>query len=402
VPAESPTTGRRRLVDALTEFLRTETAGGAVLLAATALALALANSPAQDWYTDVLHHEIDVSFAWFDLREDVQHWINDALMALFFFVVGLEIKRELVVGELRSVRRAAVPAIAALGGMLVPAALFAVVNAGGPGSKGWGIPMATDIAFALGVLALFGRRIPSSLRLFLLSLAIVDDIGAIVVIAIFYSEGVSFGWLAAALVTVAVIVLVRRVGVDHVAAYVPLGLALWLFTFESGVHATIAGVALGLLTPVHHRRGRSVAEVLEHRLHPWTSFVVVPLFALANAGVIVSSEIARDAAGSRLAWGVVIGLAVGKPIGIVAAVALARRFRLGELPDGVTGGMLLGAGCVAGIGFTVSLFVADLAFGGLLLEEAKLGVLTASLAAGAVGGVVLARATRHRTARLRT
>ncbi|HEX5613602.1 MAG TPA: Na+/H+ antiporter NhaA [Acidimicrobiia bacterium] len=394
--SRSSTPRSRRFVDALNEFLQTEAAGGAVLLVATVAALALANSPADGWYRDIVHHEIDVSFGWFDLREDVQHWINDGLMTLFFFVVGLEIKRELAVGELRTVRRAAVPAFAALGGMVVPAALFLAITAGGPGARGWGIPMATDIAFALGVLALFGSRIPSGLRLFLLSLAIVDDIGAILVIAVFYSERISLGWLLAAGLAVVVIVSLQRIGVGAISVYVPLGLAVWLFTFESGVHATIAGVALGLLTPVAPIRGRNVAETLEHRLHPWTSFLVVPLFALANAGVALSGEAASGAIGSALAWGIVVGLVVGKPLGIMSAVLVARRLRWGELPDGVTLPMLAGASCVAGIGFTVSLFVADLAFRAPNLDDAKLGVLAASIAAGGFGAVVLRRATVSR------
>jgi NhaA family Na+:H+ antiporter len=393
-----PRTTRRRVVDALAEFLQTEAAGGAVLLVATALALVLANSPAQSWYQDLFTTKLDLSFGPFHLDEDFEHWINDGLMAVFFFVVGLEIKRELVVGELSSVRRAALPAVAALGGMVVPALVYVGWNLGdGATSRGWGIPMATDIAFALGLLAVFGTRIPSGLRLFLLSLAIVDDIGAIIVIAVFYSDDTDVAWLLAAVVVIAVIVAMHRAGVWRISAYLAPALLLWLCTFESGVHATIAGVVLGLLTPVHPVRGRRVGEQLEHRLHPWTSFVIVPLFALANAGVELSADGVDAALHSTVTWGVVTGLVVGKPVGIALAVAVAQRFRLGEAPPGVSRSMAVGASVVAGIGFTVSLFVADLAFRSeSLLDEAKLGVLAASLVAGALGAAVLLAATRRR------
>jgi NhaA family Na+:H+ antiporter len=311
-------------------------------------------------------------------------------MAVFFFVVGLEIKRELVVGELQGFRRAALPAIAALGGMVVPAALYALWNAGTVGGDGWGVPMATDIAFALGVLALLASRVPSSLRLFLLSLAIVDDLGAILVIALFYADAVEGSWLLAALAVVGVIVAMRRAGVSAISAYVAPALALWVCTLQSGVHATIAGVALGLLTPVQPVRGRVVGELLEHRLHPWTSFGVVPLFALANAGVSLDADTLADAAGSRITWGVVTGLVAGKVLGILGAVALGRRLGLGHLGDDVGARHVLGVALVAGIGFTVSLFVADLAFADdALLAEAKLGVLAASLVAGGLGALTL-------------
>ena len=390
MPDPDTTPPTRRLRDALTEFLGTEAAGGAVLLVAAVAALVVANSPLSDTYVDVLHHTLGFEVGAFELREDVLHWVNDGLMALFFFVVGLEIKRELVVGELRGIRRAALPAIAALGGMVVPAGIYALWNLGGDGGRGWGIPMATDIAFALGVLALFASRLPSSLRVFLLSLAIVDDLGAIAVIAVFYTETIEMGWLAGAIAMIGVVLAMRAAGVSAISAYVVPGVALWVCTLESGVHATIAGVALGVLTPVHPVRGRSVGELLEHRLHPWTSFVVVPLFALSNAGVVLDRDILADAASSRVTWGIVTGLVAGKVIGILAGVAVGRRMGLGHFPPEVRAHHLVGVALVAGIGFTVSLFVADLAFVDAgLLADAKLGVLGASALAGVLGALTL-------------
>jgi NhaA family Na+:H+ antiporter len=408
-------------------FLSTEAAGGIVLLVAAIAALVWANSPFSDSYEAFWQTEVRLSIGGFEIAEDLRHWVNDALMALFFFVVGLEIKRELVTGELNDARKASLPAIAALGGMVGPALLYAAFNAGGPGADGWGIPMATDIAFAVGVLALLSHRVPSGLKVFLLSLAIVDDIGAILVIAIFYSSGLQMAWLVAAAVLLAVIVFLRRVRVFWVPVYVVLGTGVWLAMFESGVHATIAGVVLGLLTParstdpggftdVLDRAGRlssepdaqslrditiqgnevvSVAERLGHLLHPWTSYVVVPVFALANAGVAVGGGILRDAFSSRVALGIVAGLVFGKIVGISAASWLAVRLRLGSLPDGVAWSHLVGASAVAGIGFTVSLFITALAFDDpALVAPAKLAILVASVIAGTVGAVILFRARR--------
>jgi NhaA family Na+:H+ antiporter len=312
-------------------------------------------------------------------------------MALFFFVVGLEIKRELVLGELRDPRTAAVPVAAAVGGMVVPALIYLAVNAGGPGSRGWGIPMATDIAFALAVLALAGSRAPRELKLFLLTLAIVDDIGAIAVIALFYSDHISLGWLLEALAVTVLVVALRRVGLTHPAWYAVPAALLWLGTYESGVHATIAGVILGLLTPTGDVGGRPVLTTLEDRLHPVSSFVVVPLFALANAGVVFTGDGLHQAATGAVAWGVLLGLVVGKPIGILGATALALRSRLGVLPGELTLRAVAGVALVAGIGFTVSLFVADLAFTGDQLEAAKVAILVASVVAAGVGSLVVRR-----------
>jgi NhaA family Na+:H+ antiporter len=280
--------------------------------------------------------------------------------------------------------------MAALGGMVVPAALFLALNPSAPGSDGWGIPVATDIAFAVGALSLLGSRVPKGLRLFLLTLAIVDDIGAILVIAVFYSGGLSGPWLGGAVGTLLAFFLFQRLGIRHPLAYVAPALVLWVCTLESGVHATIAGVILGLLAPNQEWRGQPIIGRLEHVLHPWTSFLVVPLFALANAGVALGADSISDAVSSRVGLGVVLGLVVGKPVGIGLAVLGALLLRLGRLPEGVHARQVVGAAALAGIGFTVSLFIADLSFGGTAhLPGAKLAILAGSLASAAIGLLLL-------------
>ncbi len=420
-----------RIARPLRTFLHTEAAGGIVLLVATVIALGLANSPLAESFEKIWQTELRISVGAFELTEDLRHFVNDALMAVFFFVVGLEIKREIVLGELSDRRKAALPAVAALGGMVVPAAVYLLFNAGGPGSAGWGIPMATDIAFAVGVLALLGSRVPSGLKVFLLSLAIVDDIGAILVIAVFYSHGFQLGWLIGALVLLVGIVVLRRLKVTWTPLYVLVGAGVWFATFESGIHATIAGVALGLLTParpadprgykdVYRETGLleeqpdaqslravslqatevvSVAERLEYLLHPWTSYAVIPLFALANAGVRLSLDTLGDAMSSPVALGIAAGLVLGKIAGISSAAWLAVKLNLGRLPDGVSWRVILGGSAVAGIGFTVSLFIAGLAFtDSQLVDEAKIGVLVASVVAGTLGALLLLSSNRHPSA----
>jgi NhaA family Na+:H+ antiporter len=376
-----------RLPQAVRRFLAAEATGGIVLLGAAVVALVWANSPWSSSYESLWSTE-------------VRHWVNDGLMAVFFFVVGLEIKRELVVGELRSPRAAALPVIAAVGGMAVPALLYLAVNAGDPGADGWGIPMATDIAFAVGVVALLGSRVPAPLKLFLLALAIVDDIGAIVLIAVFYSDGidgVAFAVAGAAALAVVALWRLRAPWITLVAAAV----VLWGATYESGVHATIAGVVLGLLTPARPS-GASPAERLEHRLHPVASFGIVPLFALANAGVRIEAAVLDAPGAGAVALGVALGLVVGKPVGVAGATWLALRTGLGRLPGGVTLPQVLGVGAVAGIGFTVSLFITGLAFppGRADLDAAaKIGVLAASVLAAMAGSVLLGTSGRRRQPR---
>ena len=380
----------------LAEFAHDEAVGAVVLVVATLVGLAWANL-ATAGYQGFWGREVRVEFIGVHVGETYAEVVNDGLMAIFFFVVGLEIKRELVVGELRDRRAAALPFFAAIGGMVVPALLFLAVNAGDAAARrGWAIPMATDIAFVLGVIALLGRRVPPPLRLFLLTLAIVDDIGAIVVIAVFYTDQLAVGWLAGALVLVGGIVALRRLGVRAVWPYVLVGLPMWFCVLESGVHATIAGVALGLLTPARPIGGRSVLEELEHAFHPVSAFVVVPIFAVANTGIVLSRGSVSDALGSTLAWGVVLGLVVGKPVGITAATLGGRALKLGRLPAGLELRHVIGGGMVAGIGFTVSLFVTDLRFGtGPTGDVAKLAILVASVVAAALGSTALLRVASH-------
>jgi len=416
----SETLPTRGLPRGVRQFLHTESAGGILLLLAAAIALIWANSPVAESYTRFWHTELAFEAGGIRRSIDLQHFVNEALMALFFFVVGLEIKRELVVGELRTWKRAALPAFAALGGMVVPAALFLAINIGGPGSRGWGVPMATDIAFAIGVVALLGSRVPATLKIFLLTLAIVDDIGAIVVIAVVYSGQVSFMALAVAGLALLVMGALRFVRVDWMPGFVILGVVVWLAVYESGVHATIAGVVLGLLAPARPLAPTdlarewaddladeptpaelrtmttianatvSVAERLEHLLHPFTSFVVIPIFALANAGVRIEASALGVPGASRVITGVVVGLIVGKLAGITLFSWAALRLRIGALPDGVRGTHLAGAAALAGIGFTVSLFIAGLAFPTPELEAAaKIGILGASALASGLGYMIL-------------
>ncbi len=408
------TVGRR-----LRTFFHIETAGGIVLLVATAVALLWANSPFKDSYTTFWNTDLTLlSFGDFSLTEDLEHWVNDGLMAIFFFVVGLEIKTELVAGELRDPRKAAVPVVAALGGMVVPAGLFIAFNIGGDGFDGWGIPMATDIAFALGVLALLGPRIPSSLKVFLLTLAIADDIGAIAVIALFYTDDLSLGWLGIAVGLLLLIGFLRLGRVWYVPLYALVGGGVWLATLESGIHATIAGVALGVLAPavaLRPGRGESVVEPestvdeirsivfdvretvpvterLQTILHPFSSFLILPLFALANAGIEISSDGLLDAATSSVTIGVVVGLVVGKTLGVAVFTFIAVRLGIGSLPDGVGWRDVAGVGALAGIGFTVAIFISGLAFDDDgLIQEAKLGILVASVLAAVVGALILRR-----------
>lgn len=408
-------------------FLDIEAASGILLLLVTVVALVWANSPWGDSYTDFWHTEIELIIGDFHVGEnhhlDLGVLVNDALMVIFFFVVGLEIKRELVTGQLRDPKAAALPAFAALGGMVVPAVLYYLFNSSGEASSGWGIPMATDIAFAVGVVSLLGPKVPRTLKVFLLTLAIVDDIGAILVIAVFYSEGVQWGWLTVAGATVIAIRVLRRLQVWYIPVYVVMGLFLWFATFESGIHATIAGVILGLITPAkplqskadtlrwaqwlrdkdeniypsdiryagfHMKESISVAERLETALHPISSFLIIPIFALANAGVDLGGGKLGDAASSNVTLGVVIGLVAGKTVGVFLFTSLGALTPFASIPREMTKPHLLGLSVVSGIGFTVSLFVASLAFDtGGITDEAKIGILIASLVAGILGLVIL-------------
>ncbi|MEO6030067.1 MAG: Na+/H+ antiporter NhaA [Candidatus Binatia bacterium] len=360
----------------IARFLHSEVAGGIVLLTCTALALLVANSPVGPAYHDFWHVTLGRDIGALHLALSLEHWINDGLMAIFFFLVGLEVKREIVIGELRDPRRAVLPIVAALGGMIVPAAVYLALIGDGPGARGWGIPMATDIAFLVGCLALLGPRVPRGLRILLLTLAIADDVGAILVIAIGYSTGILVGWLLLGVLGLALVFGLTRAGIRTLAVYLLLAAAIWVAFLQSGVHATIAGVLLGLLTPI------APLATIEKGLHPWVTFVVMPVFALANAGV------ALDLAhlGDPVALAVGAGLLLGKPLGIVGASWIAVRLGLATLPDRVGWTAIVGGGGLAGIGFTMALFIAGLALGPELRAAAKVGILLGSTLA-AIGGM---------------
>ena len=377
----------------LRAFLHAESAGGVVLVLAAGTALVWANSPAADGYAQFWHQKLALGGGPASVSHDLRHWVNDGLMVLFFFVIGLEIKRELVVGELRDRRAATLPAMAAVGGVVLPVLIYLAIAGGGEAGHGWGIAMATDIAFAVGVLALLGRRASAGAKLFLLSVAIVDDILAIGVIAIFYTDRVNVWWLVTAVAGLVAAAALRWLAVSSPWGYVPVGVLVWFATLESGVHATLAGVALGLLTPARPLEGRDVLGDLEHALHPVSAFLVIPVFALANAGVDLGGGAFGDAFGQPLTWAVIAGLVLGKSLGISGVTYAVRRLRWGALPMGMHHREIPGVAVVGGIGFTVSLFVADLAFTDpAMVVQAKVGVLTASVLAALVGVVLLVAA----------
>lgn len=368
---------------------------GAVLIACAALAMTWANSPWAAAYFGLLAHRLVLGA----LDLTVLHWINDVLMAGFFLVVGMEIKREFQVGELNDARRAALPIAGALGGMIVPASIYAALNHGGPGAHGWGIPMATDIAFSLGVLSLLGARVPRGVTVFLTALAIADDLGAVLVIALFYTARLDLGALAAAGAIAAGLALCARSGVRRLWVWLVAAPFLWWFMHASGVHATIAGVVLGWTIPLGAPGAPSPLTTLEHALRPWVTWLVMPLFALANAGVALSGMTGASLA-QPVAAGVALGLFFGKPIGIFGLSWVLVRVGWAKLPRGATWTHMAGVGMLAGIGFTVALFVASLSFrGGSGLEPlAKIGILTASSAAALVGGAFLSWAIGPRPA----
>ncbi|MGD2217747.1 MAG: Na+/H+ antiporter NhaA [Gemmatimonadales bacterium] len=412
--------------------MHVEAASGIVLLATTIAALALANSQLSDWYVGIWETEVGLRLGSFEMVHSLKHWINDGLMAVFFFVIGLEVKRELVIGELRDPQRAALPAFAALGGMIVPAGIYLALQPVGAEARGWGIPMATDIAFVVGCMAVLGSRVPHGLRVMLLSLAIADDIGAILVIAIGYTESLDLRALIFGFLGLVAVYLLARAGVRGLLVYVVAGTLVWFAFHESGIHATIAGVALGLLTPtsayiseglfgeilkgaseIFHGGGwesksdrgakllrfRQVAretippvEYLETALHPWVGFLIMPVFALANAGV--PFELADFA--DPVAQAVAAGLVIGKPLGIVVLSFIAVRVGLARLPEGIGWAALTGGGFLAGIGFTMALFIAGLAMEGEMLDAAKVGVLGASAVAAAIGLSILSYALPKR------
>ncbi|HJV35581.1 Na+/H+ antiporter NhaA [Geomonas sp.] len=389
------TIGIERSLRLLQEFLRLESAGGLVLMGAALLAMLVANSPLERLYGVLLELPLEFRIGSFGIAKPLLLWINDGLMAIFFLLVGLELKREVVQGHLSTLRGASLPAFAALGGLLVPAAIYAACNWNDATAlKGWAIPSATDIAFALGVLSLLGDRVPPALKAFLLSIAIFDDLGAIVVIALFYTAKLSLTALTVALFLVAALFLLNRLGVTRPAAYLLLGIPLWVAVLKSGVHATLAGVAVAFcipLGPTAAGASDSPLDRLEHLLHPWVAFGILPIFAFVNAGVSFSGLSLADLL-HPVPLGIVAGLLVGKQLGVMAACGAAVRLRLATLPEGVRWSQLYGTSLLCGIGFTMSLFVASLAFeeGGYAnVGLERLGIVAGSLIAGATGYLAL-------------
>lgn len=416
------------------KFTEIEAAGGIVLVLATIFALVWANSPWSDLYHDILEIHLEIAFGSFEiLNEDIEHLVNDGLIVIFFFVVGLEIKRELVAGELRSPRAAALPTIAAIGGMVLPALFFFILNPGSPEVRGTGIPVATDIAFALGIMSLLGNRVSAQLKLFLLALAIVDDIGAIAIIAIFYTESINVPWATTAVVLLILIFVMTRARIWYTPIYAVIGVVVWYAVLESGVHATVAGVALGLLTPakplqtevaanevvgtivdpedmtvagtrrtnLYVRETVSVAERLEKLIHPFSAFLILPIFAIVNAGIPLSGETIAEATTSTVTLGVIFGLLAGKSVGVTLFTFIAVKAKLCYLPRGITWPQVFSVGMLAGIGFTVSLFITGLAFdqpGQEALDtQARLGILAASFLASTIGLWVLSRSTKSQS-----
>lgn len=398
-PSSFPPTPLERILRPFAAFLRLQASSGILLMLCAVAALVWANSSWSASYTKILEAKFTIGYGAWVLSKPLLLWINDGLMAVFFLLVGLEIKRELVTGELNSFRRAALPAAAALGGMVVPALIYFAFNKGLPSSPGWGIPMATDIAFSLGVLAVLGKRAPLSLKIFLTALAIVDDLGAVVVIAIFYTDTIHWTLLGASLGAWALALLFGRAGGRHPAMFILLGLIMWVCMLKSGVHATIAGVLLAFAIPgkTLPTEGDPATERWEHALHPWVAFLIMPVFALANAGVIVGGNLWQSLASAE-ALGIILGLTAGKPIGITLFSWLAVKTGLAALPGGLTWGKLVGVGCLGGIGFTMSLFVSELAFSNVpeYLNTAKAGILTASLISGVVGYFYIFIASKRR------
>jgi len=423
------------LLRPINDFLHKEASGGILLIIFTVVALAWANSPWSDSYHDLWHTYLSINAGDLALNLSLHHWINDGLMVIFFFVVGLEIKRELLVGELSSFKKASLPVAGAIGGMLVPALFYVFFNSGTEAVNGWGVPMATDIAFVIGILAILGSRVPLGLKVFVVSLAIADDIGAVMVIAIFYTSHISMSALLAAAVILVLLGIMNKLGVKSLIIYSILGLLLWLAVLQSGIHATIAGVLLAFTIPAKARintkrfsektkdlldkfdsvgeHGENVLtnesrqtdvmaieancekiltplQRFEHGLHPWSSFLIMPLFALANAGVTLKGMDLGAALTSSVSIGIIAGLFLGKQLGIFAFAWLAVKVKLASLPEGVSWRKIYGAGILAGIGFTMSLFIAGLAFtDDSILNLSKIGILTASLIAGVVGYLIL-------------
>jgi NhaA family Na+:H+ antiporter len=384
----------RRRIAPLRDFLNRESTSGLLILVASALGLITANSPLSDNYFSTLDFKLSLGADWYLIEMSILKVINYLLMSIFFFVVGLEIKRELTSGHLASFKKALLPFIAAIGGMAVPALIYLAI-AGGVAPGGWGVPVATDIALAVGLLTMIGPSVAASLRSFLLALAVIDDIGAILIIAFVYSTGIKVSWLAAAALCIAMIAMLKKAGVESTLIYSLFAFTLWFCLYKTGVHPTLAGVILGLMTPnIVRKRTRvediedgsvSVIEWLEHKFHPISTFLVVPVFAFANTGVVITAESIKDATQSVIAWGIFFGLVIGKPLGVLIASIAAKRSKLAEFPEGASNSSILATGSAAGIGFTVAIFIANLAFDDAQTQDiAVLAVIVASVASALI------------------
>ena len=378
-----------RKISPLKDFLHKESSSGALLVLSAVLGLAIANSPISDRYFDFLALGFTLDSGLLYLKLTVLKIINYGLMTIFFFVVGLEIKRELVSGHLSSVKKAAMPFIAAIGGMALPAGIYLAI-AGDVAPEGWAVPVATDIALAVGLLAMMGPVVTLSLRSFLLALAVIDDIGAILIIALVYSSGIAFSWVLASIAAVALILALKKMNVTLIFTYILCGLLLWYGLYRTGVHPTLTGVILGLLTPSRVKEDSdlediddgsiSYIEYLEAKLHPYSSLIIVPIFAMANTGVVITEDSLRAATSSVIAWGIFVGLVIGKPLGVLALALAASKARIADLPEDANIGKLVATGSAAGIGFTVALFIADLAFENQELQNiAVVAVIAASI-----------------------
>ncbi len=377
---------------AIKKFLQLESASGIILIVAALLAMLLANSPFAAAYFDFLDAGVQIRIAALDINKPLLLWINDGFMAIFFLLVGLEVKREMLDGSLSTREQALFPAIAALGGMLAPALVYLAFNHADPvTSNGWAIPAATDIAFALGVMALLGKRVPASLKVFLLALAIIDDLGVILIIALFYTSQLSLSALLVGLASMVVLYWMNRRGVDRITLYVLVGIVLWVAVLKSGVHATLAGVVVGFMIPNQGRRHSSPLQHMEHKLHPWSAYLILPLFAFANAGVSMSG-VSLESLASPLPLGIMLGLFVGKPLGIFTISYLAVKSGIAKLPHGISFKEIFAVSVLCGIGFTMSMFIASLAFqfGGLEYGTfSRLGILCGSTLAAICGYSVL-------------
>ena len=382
----------KKRFDPFLNFFKDESAGGLILLACSIIAIIVANSSAATTYDNILHTYITIGYKEISISMSVLHWINDGLMAIFFFVVGMEIKREVIFGELKSLKKTILPISAAIGGMIVPAIIYSLFNFKELTNTGWGIPMATDIAFALGILSLVGKKAPKGIVVFLTALAIVDDLGAIIVIAIFYTNQISWIALSIGLIVFIALILANRFKVKLTSVYIILGIALWICLLKSGIHSTIAGVLLGLSLPIGKTADEyevSILNRLEHKISPWSAFIIMPIFALANAGIVIDINSFSTLIFSPVSLGIMSGLFFGKQIGIFGVSYILIKFNIAKLPSQVTKRHLYGASVLGGIGFTMSIFVSSLSFADeTVLATAKISIMIASILSAILGTII--------------